>query len=170
MEVGYEPVDADMRGLIEAVIAYAPIGLAPLRTQLATARTSNKPNGWIDVIDVAEGASIPWPAGPPGLDLFPAGTVPQHGWGPQNCYWVGLQFHSDGRLKAFEFYNDCDGPMDIAATTVWLDAIRPFPGMLAATEEALSTYRREHHSFSGSEGESETARTESGSIDPRWRR
>ena len=131
-----------MREFIEAVIAYAPVGLAPLRTQLATARACNQPNGWIRVTDVAKGSPIAWPPGPPGLDLFPYGGTARV-LGPQRCYWAGLQFHADGRLESFEFYSDCFGSMDIAKTTAWLNAIRPSPEGIAYTENVLATYARD---------------------------
>ena len=134
MELVYEAIDGDMRAFIEAVIAYAPVGLAPLRAQLVAAGTCDTGDGYIFFDGVAEGSPIAWPPGPGGqLLLRSAWDAP----GPRTCRAVSLEFHPDGRLHVFDFLNDESGPMDVAAAAAWLDAIRPPPGDIALLERAL---------------------------------
>ncbi len=132
MDGDFDPIEAPLLAFVDAVVALAPSALAPLRTQLNTARARDDGFGWIVVRDVAAGTPVDWPEGVP-FDVLPSeGRTFE--LGPNGCHDLMLWFLSDGRLLAFEFINLEYGSIDVPAFTAWLSGIADLPSAIESAE------------------------------------
>lgn len=118
----FAPITSLELGFIKAIVAVSPDVLAPILTQLDSARTCDDGEGWLVVRD-AHGAPCAWREGYP----FDVPLPSVNGSGPQGCYSIIVWFDGAGQLHSIEFLLlehvlEGSGPVELKALTAWLSA------------------------------------------------